>query len=105
MKNENTVRLRHILDAISQIQDYVDGFDETKFGEDRKTQDAVIRQLEIIGEASKNLTGELRQANPQIPWKQASGIRDRLAHGYFNIKLSIVHTVILILSCQLFGKR
>jgi uncharacterized protein with HEPN domain len=90
MKNENSVRLKHILDAIASIETYLEGFDEHKFGKDKLRQDRVIRQLEIIGEATKNLTDKLREENPQIPWRKAAGIRDRLAHGYYEISLKII---------------
>lgn len=90
MKNENSVRLKHILDAIVTIEIYLRDVDEAKFGQDKLRQDGVIRQLEIIGEATKNLTSELREENPQIPWRKVAGIRDRLAHGYYQISLKIV---------------
>lgn len=53
-------------------------------------RDAVLRQLEIIGEASKNLTSELRNDNPQIEWRKVTGTRDRLAHGYFSVDIDVV---------------
>ena len=90
MKNENSVRLKHILDAIAQIEIYLQDLDETQFWQDKLKQDGVIRQLEIIGEAIKHLSDELRDANPQVPWRKAAGIRDRLAHGYYNVSLEIV---------------
>jgi uncharacterized protein with HEPN domain len=90
MKSENLVRLKHILDAISKIESYLQGYDETQFYQDGLRQDGVIRQLEIIGEAAKNLTNEFRENHSHIPWKQICGIRDRLAHGYYEISLKIV---------------
>lgn len=90
MKNENLVRLKHILDAINKIESYLQDHDEAQFYQDGLRQDGVIRQLEIVGEAAKNLTSELRENNPHIPWKQVCGIRDRLAHGYYEISLKIV---------------
>jgi uncharacterized protein with HEPN domain len=68
----------------------VRGYDEAKFFADDKTQDAIIRQLQNIGEAAKNLTPDIRETNPQIVWKQVMSTRDRLAHGYYLINLSIV---------------
>ncbi len=53
-------------------------------------RDAVLRQLEIIGEASKNLTSELRNDNPQIEWRTVTGTRDRLANGYFSVDIDVV---------------
>jgi uncharacterized protein with HEPN domain len=54
------------------------------------THDAVIRQLEIIGEATKNLSSDFRSAHPQIPWKDIAGMRDRLIHGYMAVDLPAV---------------
>jgi len=61
---------------------------------DTKTQDAVIRNLEIIGEATKNLSGELRTKYPDLPWKGMAGVRDRLIHDYFGVNLDIVWQII-----------
>ncbi len=90
MKISNSLRLRHILDAIAKIERYLENFDEANFRSDERTQDAIIRQLEIIGEASTNLTTELRDKNPQIPWEKLTAVRNRIAHGYFTINLEIV---------------
>lgn len=64
------------------------------FLEDTKTQDAVIRNLEIIGEASKNVSPELRDANPDIPWSNMARLRDRLIHHYFGVNLDIVWAIV-----------
>jgi uncharacterized protein with HEPN domain len=90
MEKENSVRLRHILEAIERIEKYLQGFDEEKFKTDFLYQDAVLRQLEIIGEASKNLSSDLRENNPHIEWRKMAGTRDRLAHGYFSVDTEIV---------------
>jgi len=60
------------------------------FLRDRKTQDAVIRNLEIIGEAAKNLPSNIKERYPKIPWRALSGMRDKLIHAYFGVSLSIV---------------
>jgi uncharacterized protein with HEPN domain len=57
---------------------------------DIKTQDAVVRNLEIIGEATKNLSDEIRSNHPEVPWKNLAGMRDRLIHQYFGVNLDIV---------------
>jgi len=64
------------------------------FSEDIKTQDAVIRNIEIIGESTKNLSDELRGKYPEIPWKGLAGMRDRLIHQYFGVNLDIVWNVV-----------
>ncbi|MFQ5577935.1 MAG: DUF86 domain-containing protein [Anaerolineae bacterium] len=67
----------------------------TVFLKDIKTQDAVIRNLEIIGEATKNLSEELRIQHPQIPWKGMAGVRDRLIHHYFGVNFDIVWEIVM----------
>lgn len=61
---------------------------------DLKTQSAVVRQIEIIGEAAKNLDDSLKSAEPGVPWRDMAGMRDRLIHGYFNVKLDFVWNVV-----------
>jgi uncharacterized protein with HEPN domain len=80
VNERDELRLRHILDATERIAGYLRGVD----------QDAVIRNLEIIGEACVNLSPALTQANADIPWHKASGIRNRLVHGYFDVDLRVV---------------
>lgn len=82
--------LDDILEAMQRIALYIDGLDYSRFLDDTKTQDAVIRNLEIIGEASKNLFPQFRLATPEIPWKNLAGMRDRLIHRYFGVNLDIV---------------
>lgn len=60
------------------------------FSEDRKTINAVIRSLEIIGEAAKKIPPDIRQKYPHVPWKEIAGMRDKLIHEYFGIDLSII---------------
>jgi uncharacterized protein with HEPN domain len=61
--------------------------------QDSKTQDAVVRNLEVIGEATKNLSARLRKTYPQIPWKNLAGVRDKMIHHYFGINYEIVWTI------------
>lgn len=82
--------LRHIEEAIARIQRYLDGKTENDFLSDDLIQDAVIRNLEIIGEAVSKLGGDLKAQYSYIPWQEISGMRDRLIHGYFSVNLSIV---------------
>ncbi len=87
---DDTVYLRHILDAISQIEEYVAGVQVEAFLRNRLIQDGVIRQFEIIGEATKNLSPMLKERYPHIPWKDIAGMRDKLIHQYFGVDLSAV---------------
>jgi len=82
--------LLHILDAIEQIEEYVADCDEARFLSTRLVQDGVIRQFEIIGEATKNLAPETRAAAADIPWKDIAGMRDKLIHQYFGVDLPSV---------------
>ncbi len=85
--------LGHILESISQIQNYCEDIDEVSFLENRMVQDAVIRNLEIIGEASKNIVRiapEFISAHPELPLAFAYDMRNLLAHGYYKVDLIVV---------------
>ncbi len=85
--------LEHIREAAERASSYTETMTFEEFLEDTKTQDAVIRNIEIIGEATKNLSDELRDRHPDIPWKGLAGMRDRLIHQYFGVNLDIVWNV------------
>ncbi len=87
MNKDNTVFLKHILDAIDLIESYLRGKSYEEFEKNRMLQDAVIREIEIIGEATKNLSAGFRNKYPEIPWRQIAGMRDKLIHGYFGVDL------------------
>jgi uncharacterized protein with HEPN domain len=90
MERDDSVYLRHILDAISRIEEYLHGVDEEMFYQHYLVQDGVIRQLEIIGEASKRLSREVRASCPNVPWPDIAGMRDKLIHDYFGVDLEAV---------------
>ena len=81
------------MEAIRRIISYMAGLTYEQFLEDSKTQDAVIRNLQVIGEAAKKLSQTLYKTYPHLPWKQMAGMRDRIVHEYFGIKYDIVWTV------------
>ena len=93
MNKDPQVYLAHIRDAIRLIRDYT-AEGEAAFHLDRKTQDAVIRNLEIIGEAAKQLPAKLTGRHATIPWKDIAGMRDRLIHHYFGVNLKMVWGVV-----------
>lgn len=86
------LRLLHILESIERIRTYAST--REAFFADPKTQDAVIRNLEIIGEAAKALGRETTASAPEIPWTDIAGLRDRLIHRYFSIDLELVWDVV-----------
>jgi len=86
--------LQDMLEAISRISKYCKKLSYEDFLEDTRTQDAVVRNIEIIGEAVKNLHEPLKQEYSDVPWKSIAGIRDRLIHDYFGVNWDIVWDVI-----------
>lgn len=90
MSRDPILRLEDILDAATAISGYVEGFTYDSFVADRRTVDAVTRNLEIIGEAVKCLPSQITDGHPEVPWKAIAGFRDVLAHGYYRVEDSIV---------------
>lgn len=90
MSKTDAPYLRHILDAISRIEEYLHDIVEDEFREQHLIQDGVIRQMEVIGEATKNLSKELRKQYPKIPWQDIAGMRDKLIHHYFGVDMEEV---------------
>jgi len=82
--------LKDILAAIESIEDFIAGMDLETFKVDEKTNSAVMRKLEIIGEEVKQVPDEIRQEYPQIPWKEMAGMRDKLIHFYFGVDYHLV---------------
>ncbi len=91
---EDVVRLRHMLDAARKAVDFVRGRKRSDLDTDEMLALALARLLEILGEASKNVSQTTTEAYPEIPWKQIAGTRDRLIHGYFDVDLDIVWEIV-----------
>ncbi|NDC72852.1 MAG: DUF86 domain-containing protein [Sphingobacteriia bacterium] len=89
MKSDQ-VYLEHILEAISKIEIFVSGITQMDFDRNVMIQDAVIRNFEIIGEATKKISKPFIQSHPEIPWQDMAGMRDKLIHGYLDVDLEVV---------------
>ena len=94
MKKDVYVFIEHILESISLIETYVGGISKEGFLASTQTQDAVMRRLEIMGEAVRNLPPEFRDKHPEVPWRQIAGMRDVLIHQYFGVDLELTWTVV-----------
>lgn len=94
MKKEIRVYLDDILESIKQIEKYTNKVTENKFNKNLQLQDAVLRRLEIIGEAVKNIPLHVRAKYPKVPWKKIAGMRDILIHEYSGVNLKRVWKVI-----------
>jgi uncharacterized protein with HEPN domain len=79
--------------AMSRIAEYVQGYDFKRFKKDFKTVDAVIRNFEIIGEASRNLDDIIKNKYPEVPWKEMYYLRNRVSHEYFGVDYEIIWDV------------
>ena len=93
-KREWKLFVEDILESIGLIEDYVKGMDFNEFKKDRKTIDAVVRNFEIIGEASRNIPEEIKNKYPDIDWKGMIGLRNRIAHEYFGVNLTIIWNIL-----------
>lgn len=89
-KHSDKVLLQHMLLAGQRIGEYLHGLSKDRFMAYSMVQDAVVRQLEIIGEAASKLSDDFCRAHPEIPWRRVVGMRNRLIHGYFGVDYDIV---------------
>ena len=86
--------IQDIFEAMEAVQAFIAEIDFETFVADDKTASAVVRKLEIIGEATKNVPEEIRQKYSQVPWKQMAGMRDRIIHAYFDVNHAIIWEVV-----------
>jgi len=90
------IRIEDILEAASAITRYVEGLSYERFAEDRKTVDAVVRNLEVIGEASTYVPGDVRTRFPDVPWADMADMRNVLIHEYFGVDLPILWKTVTV---------
>jgi len=94
MPRDHRLYLDDILGAIDRIQSYVEGMDHARFAADQRTMDAVIRNLEIIGEAARSLPTEIKDAIPATDWRKIVGLRNLLLHEYFAVSTRVVWDIV-----------
>lgn len=90
MQNDDLVRLRHMLDAAREAESFAQGKTRSSLDTDRKLVLALVKSIEIVGEAAAKVTKKCRKDLPQIPWQNIIGMRNRLIHAYYDINLDIL---------------
>jgi len=95
MDKDVQIFLQHILLSIESIATYTKNISKEDFLNSPQVQDAVMRQLEVLGEAVKNLPSEFKEKNPTIPWRSIAGMRDMLIHEYFGVDIGLVWNTVI----------
>lgn len=94
MSRTYDIYLQDIIEAIDRIESYVENTTRSQFESDRMRFDAVVRNLEVIGEAVKRVPNPIRENYPSVAWRKIAGLRDRLIHAYFDIDINIIWDVV-----------
>ena len=94
MDKSDLIRLRHMLDASLEARSFVHGRSKADLDEDRMLVLALLKDIEILGEAASKIGDRTREEFPNIPWRHIIGMRNRLIHGYFDVNLDIVWTTV-----------
>ena len=107
MNKEPLIFIEHILESIEKIKLYAENFTKAQLTKDAKIQDAIIRRIEVIGEAAKNLQNDFKNRDPEVKWSEIIRTRDKITHHYFGIDLDVVWGIlkkdIPILEKQMFA--
>lgn len=94
MKIRDLTFVKHIVESVDAIEQFTSGITKSDFLNSLKTQDAVVRRLEIIGEATKNISKTFLRKYPDVPWQKMARMRDRLIHHYFGVDVKVVWSVV-----------
>ncbi|MDQ7781836.1 MAG: DUF86 domain-containing protein [Desulfomonilaceae bacterium] len=95
MRNEDLVRLRHMLEAAEEAIGLAEGKSRSDLDKDRLLNLSLVRLVEIVGEAASHISEERRGRTPQVPWQDIAGMRDRLVHAYFDVNMDIVWLTVI----------
>ncbi len=90
MRREDAIRLRHMLDAVEEAAEFIAGASRSDLDTNRMLAFALVRAIEIVGEAAGRVSQETRSAYPDLPWREMAGMRNRIIHAYFDIDLDRV---------------
>lgn len=93
-RRDPEILIQDMLAAIRKISRYIEGLSQEQFRQDEKTSDAVARNLEIRGEATRQLPDDLVVRFPDVPWRQLAGLRNRIVHDYFGLDLEIIWQIV-----------
>ena len=93
-QTEDRIRLQHMLDAAQKAVEFTESCNRIDLDNDEMLTLSIVRLLEILGEAAKNVSEQCRKQHPSIQWRQIAGTRDRLIHGYFDVDLNIVWKIV-----------
>jgi uncharacterized protein with HEPN domain len=93
-KRDPDLLVQDTLQAMQKIEIYVAGLDHAGFLRDEKTADAVVRNLEVLGEAARQLPDDFTLRNPNVPWHRIAGLRNRIVHDYFGLDLEIIWQIV-----------
>ncbi len=94
MKKEDDIYLKHVLESISDIEKSLKNISKENFSKNKDVQDAIIRRIEIIGEAIKNISEKTKKKYPETEWKKIAGTRDVLIHSYFSVDIDLVWEIV-----------
>ena len=95
MSRDYRLYLEDIIESSDKVQRYIKGLEYEKFASDEMVMDAVVRNLEVIGEAAKNIPPAVKKKHPEIEWKKVVGLRDIIAHGYFGVNTRIIWDIVI----------